>query len=479
MTTDLSKLTAAAAKWEEMAGRFKVLEGMYEREVHGITLDRSWEGLSAQAANEKFTVTLKEFQGAQKEAKAVAGILRDAHTQLVDLRGRVEAARDDAVKAGMRVSDQGVVSFDTERLSQAERTAYVHDGNYQEDARALAAEWSAHIRQAVQSVTVADDGLRVMLEAAVRDSDRLDGTLNGFNREAGASPYPSLEAAGRAANMPEDRKQVPEWWRSLDPVTRGVLLQERGDELRAAGIMDPTLKWRSPDEGSGAFGVEKPTPRDVWLHAQALGIATAGDVAGQVGASRNMLHYLDGTGDPLNLDVDRILHDDETFRSQVEELHLGHNQESWHRNALDEFHKAGGDKTVVMPVESDKLDRTFREGEWFHAVGSHSQNVSGLVCVSPGEDGKPKVSLEYQVNVWDRYNWDVGKSTELPGGLDIRDEDMGRLHKTGIAQEFDMRGSSSFYAYDLNASAPPALAPQEPGREGTQADVSRGEEKNR
>ncbi|MFF8956304.1 hypothetical protein [Streptomyces sp. NPDC014894] len=479
MSTDLSALTAAAGKWEEMAGRFKALEERYEREVHGITLDRVWAGLSARAANDRFTVTLKEFRGARQEAKAVAAVLRDAHAQLADLQRRVETARAGAVEAGMRVSDQGVVSYDTERLTQAERTAYVHDGNYQRDVRAAAAEWSAHIRRAVYSVSVADDGLRVLLEAAVRDSDPFDGTLNGFNREAADSPYPSLEAAGRAAGMPEDRKRIPEWWRSLDPVTRGVLLQERGDELRAAGIMDPTLKWTPPDEGSGAFGVERPTPRDVWLHARALGIATAGDVAGQVGASRNMLHYLDGTGEPLDLDVDRILHEDEKFRLQVNELHLMSHQESWRKDALDQFQKAGGDRTVVIPVESKKEDRTFRGGEWFHAVGSHSQNVSGLVSVSPGENGKPKVSLEYQVNVWDRYNWDVGKSTKLPGGLDIRDEDMGRLHRTGIAQEFDMRGSSSFYVHDLDASAPSALMPRDPGREGTRADVSRGEEENR
>ncbi|MFI2209028.1 hypothetical protein [Streptomyces sp. NPDC020141] len=479
MSTDLSALTAAAGKWEEMAGRFKALEERYEREVHGITLDRVWAGLSARAANDRFTVTLKEFRGARQEARAVAAVLRDAHAQLADLQRRVETARAGAVEAGMRVSDQGVVSYDTERLTQAERTAYVHDGNYQRDVRAAAAEWSAHIRRAVHSVSVADDGLRVLLEAAVRDSDPFDGTLNGFNREAADSPYPSLEAAGRAAGMPEDRKRIPEWWRSLDPVTRGVLLQERGDELRAAGIMDPMYEWEPLDEGSGPFGTEKATPRDILLHAQALGIATAGDFAGQVGASRNMLHYLSGTGEALTLDVDQILYDDAEFRSRIDSQHIGPNQESWRRTALDEFHKAGGDRTVVIPVESGIRHRTFENKEWFHAVGSHEQNVSGLVSVSPGADGKPKVSLDYQVNVWDRYNWDAGKVTEFPGDIAIRDEDMGHLHKSGVAQEFDMRGSSSPYAYDLDGSAPLDLAPREPGSEGTRTDVSRGEEENR
>ncbi len=53
LTTDLSGLTAAAGRWEEMATRFKTLENRYERDVHGISLGESWIGLSAQAANDK------------------------------------------------------------------------------------------------------------------------------------------------------------------------------------------------------------------------------------------------------------------------------------------------------------------------------------------------------------------------------------------------------------------------------------------
>ncbi|MFE9853542.1 hypothetical protein ACFYPN_32825 [Streptomyces sp. NPDC005576] len=38
-----------------------------------------------------------------------------------------------------------------------------------------------------------------------------------------------------------------------------------------------------------------------------------------------------------------------------------------------------------------------------------------MVTVTPGHDGEPKVSLDYQVNVGARYNWDSGKSTAFPG----------------------------------------------------------------
>ncbi|WP_053194477.1 hypothetical protein [Streptomyces viridochromogenes] len=135
----------------------------------------------------------------------------------------------------MRVSDQGTVVFDTAQLTQAERTVLAHDPDFQQTARTRANEWAEKLVQAVKAVTDADDGIRMALDAAVLDSDPIDGTFNGFNRSPQDSPYPSLEEAGKAADMPKDRKDVPAWWQSLDPVTRGILLEEarrRTDEAR-------------------------------------------------------------------------------------------------------------------------------------------------------------------------------------------------------------------------------------------------------
>lgn len=184
MQTDLSKLTTAAGKWEAMAGELKKIEDQYKRDVHGVTVAGSWAGLSAAAAKERFDVTLRELQAAQKEAKAIGSLLRDAHTQFVDLRGKVQSARDEAVKAGMKVSDQGAVFFDTERLSPSNRNAYHHDPSYQESGRAEANRWRQNIDRAVKSVTDADDGVKIALEAVVVDSDLLDGTAYGFNAKA-------------------------------------------------------------------------------------------------------------------------------------------------------------------------------------------------------------------------------------------------------------------------------------------------------
>ncbi|MFI9585444.1 hypothetical protein ACIHCQ_27110 [Streptomyces sp. NPDC052236] len=184
MTTDLGTLTTAADRWDGMAKRFKELERAYQRDVHGIALHPSWTGLSADAAQRRFSVTLKEFQNAQVEAKAVASLLRDAHTQFVDLRGKVKAAHDDAIDAGMKVSDQGVVSYNTEKLSQSDRTAVAHDPDYQESIRKSVSSWQERIDQVVKDVGDADKGVEIAFTAVVIDSEVKDGTINGFNGQA-------------------------------------------------------------------------------------------------------------------------------------------------------------------------------------------------------------------------------------------------------------------------------------------------------
>ncbi|MFJ8404118.1 hypothetical protein ACIQ9K_27045 [Streptomyces microflavus] len=180
MQTDLSKLTTAAGKWEIMASEFKKLEDQYERTVHGAAADASWAGLSAAAAKEHFNVTLREFRGAQKEAKAIAALLRDAHTQFVALKKKVESARADAIKAGMKVSDRGVVSFDFSRVSAQHANTIRHDPDLQSTEQS----WTQYIQQAVSMLDDADRGVKIALGAVTVDSNITDGTLDGFNREA-------------------------------------------------------------------------------------------------------------------------------------------------------------------------------------------------------------------------------------------------------------------------------------------------------
>jgi hypothetical protein len=179
MTADLGALTTAADRWDGMAGEFAKQEKAYRRDVHGISLGAGWVGLSADAANRRFDITLTEFAYAQTEAKAVAGLLRDAHAQFVELRGRLKSARQDAVDACMKVSERGLVSLDTERLPDAERRTLHHDPGWQEAVQT----WQDRIDKAVRDVTDADVGVQIALHAVVVDSGVIAGG-KGFNGEA-------------------------------------------------------------------------------------------------------------------------------------------------------------------------------------------------------------------------------------------------------------------------------------------------------
>ncbi|WP_330354495.1 hypothetical protein [Streptomyces chartreusis] len=209
MTTDLSTLTNAAARWDGMAKKFDDLEVAYKRDVHGISLGDSWQGLSASAANARFDTTLREFQYAQTEAKAIASLLRDAHTQFSGLKGKLTAGRDEALEAGMKVSGQGVVTFDTGKLSDGERNALHHDPDYRQAVRTAVASWQARIDRLVKDVGDADVGVEIALKAVVVDSNVLDGTLTGFNGQA-QGDIEKYKAEAAAASK-ESRTKTDGW----------------------------------------------------------------------------------------------------------------------------------------------------------------------------------------------------------------------------------------------------------------------------
>ncbi|MDX3116935.1 hypothetical protein [Streptomyces scabiei] len=185
MVTDLSTLTTAADRWDGMAKEFNTQEKAYERDVHGITVGSTWIGASADTASMRFDVTLKEFQNAQVEAKAIASLLRNAHTQFVDLRGKLKSVQQDAVDAGMVVSDQGLVSYDTQKLSQGELNTLHHDPDYQHDVATKVRSWQELIDQLVKDAGDTDKDVQTALQAVVVDSNINDGTVTtGFNGQA-------------------------------------------------------------------------------------------------------------------------------------------------------------------------------------------------------------------------------------------------------------------------------------------------------
>ncbi|MDX3631971.1 hypothetical protein OG920_38245 [Streptomyces europaeiscabiei] len=277
-----------------------------------------------------------------------------------------------------------------------------------------------------------------------------------------------LASLGEDANAGQ-RAELRRLWQSLSPDARGEMWSKHKDDLLAAGLLAPRSKRIAADPGAGAYDVEAPTAHDQWIQAQAVAMSNTGDFIGNTDAANHMDHYLRGLGTPVDLDVDRMLTADTALR-QTAEYAIQDEQEKWREQALAAFETSGGEP-VAIPVETPPQSYTHSDRNWYLAIGSGMTNTTGTVTVVPGENGEPKISLDYQVNVWDRYNWDPGKDTPI-GPTTVTDADMARLHTTGLAREFDMRGSGSVQHHDLssNASLP---APEDPGRDGTRTDPGR------
>ncbi|MER6914081.1 hypothetical protein ABT354_20605 [Streptomyces sp. NPDC000594] len=187
MTADFGGLSAAADKWQDTANELAKVEKRYRDSVEKITMDRAWLGESANAARANFAATRYEYEAAQTQAKATAVLLRNAHAQFTELKKQLESSRADAVKAGMKVSEQGHVSYDYDRLSAQERgTALNHPGHAKEIQTAVQS-WQDHLRDRVTFVDDADKDLKRDLEAVVKDAggDKRDATAGGFNGDAG------------------------------------------------------------------------------------------------------------------------------------------------------------------------------------------------------------------------------------------------------------------------------------------------------
>ncbi|MEU6216776.1 hypothetical protein ABZ845_04540 [Streptomyces sp. NPDC047022] len=236
MTTDLGKLTTAAATWDGMAKQFKDQETAYGKDVHGITLRPTFQGVSQEAANRRFGLTLDQYKYAQAEAKAIASILREAHTQFVDLRKKLESARDDAIAKGMAVSDQGVVTYDTSKLSQGERMAYVHDPDYQESVRKTVGSWQELIDRCVSNVGDADKNVEIALQGVVTPPDGLGSNPKGFNGKAmnDIEKYEAKEADDIATRVANGEKVSAADLAEL----RRVLTEEKGNKEFSQTFLD-------------------------------------------------------------------------------------------------------------------------------------------------------------------------------------------------------------------------------------------------
>ncbi|MFF1556826.1 hypothetical protein [Streptomyces sp. NPDC058279] len=254
MTTDLGLLTTAAGKWEATAGELNKVGKRYGETVQKITMGDSWSGVSAGSAQSGFAGTRYEYSAAQIQAKAIGGLLRDAHEQFTSLKTKLDSARADAIAAGMTVSEQGHVAFDWGKLTPSERSAYHHDPDGETSIRTAVTKWQQHVDDRVKAVTELDQNVKLALEAVVVDSNKdafgkgADMSLAGFNSAAQGDLDKAVKAAKAAQTSDSDVK-----------------------------THDDGLKMTGPDAGFKVSGVKNGKEGSVKVYADLFHLSQAGE----------------------------------------------------------------------------------------------------------------------------------------------------------------------------------------------------------
>lgn len=237
------------------------------------------------------------------------------------------------------------------------------------------------------------------------------------------------------------------------------------------------------NEGSGEWGadIEDRNLGDYATKTALYGVAGAAEAGGLTNAARHMRHFLDNSGEPLNVNVNDMLRDMPGFQEQHSQMQAEARQlvnqriaEMGNIEQVEEF-------TIKDPNWNEE-DKTKTRGytptrkessDWWYAMGSFNCPYTAEVTVTPVADGSYEVTMDFKVHVYDDYNWDAGKVAPI-FGVTVPDGTSGRLHSVGLAQEYQISGTSSV---TTEWTAPHSVETQHEtysdGRNGTRSDPAR------
>lgn len=203
MTADLSPLADVSDTWQKMGERFGALQTDYDRHVKGALANGNWQGMAFGAQQGGAAGTSFEYAAAKTEALAIAGILKEAHTELTWRQKAVKDLVAEAEAKDYKVDADGVVTYvGFDKLTEKERFDYRHDPEYSTlmaQYGQAAQEWTAEISKAVHAVDEADQSVKAALARAAGDTSPDGGGIGGFNAHAVAElPRPAPhDKAGR------------------------------------------------------------------------------------------------------------------------------------------------------------------------------------------------------------------------------------------------------------------------------------------
>jgi hypothetical protein len=365
----------------------------------------------------------KEWHGAS--ADRAAEELKRITDRMEHVLAEVNATRLGLMHAADRVTELKHFIADTDGLAQAQRFT-ITDGGTIDDA-GLSPDTPPDQAQAVEQERARTKAeLADRVTQVVRYADDIDATL---------------------IKILEDVEQ--------DRISDGGATT-LADAAKAGGpqhgIPGPPPDPKT-DPGAGRHGEDPWYTRadDLIYEELAYNAATVADAAGWTYAAKHLNHYLGNSGENITINPDEMMRDAGQFRAEVDKTVAN----EMRRMAAEA--EANGTFGKPSQFTTDWKGHYITKGEnadWFYAMGGIQYSVSGEVTVHPPDQpgGEPRVEMQYKTHVFDRYNWDGGKSTDI-GPITITDDQMAELHRAGVAQEYNITGSTEPKQY--NGIVPP------------------------
>ncbi|WP_127841267.1 hypothetical protein [Actinomyces wuliandei] len=393
---------------------------------------------AARAALHRCTASHEELV---EEVGVLARATAEACEGVVEVRRRVLECQDFAeARPYLALGGDGSVSLDALAAGGGlGAAAAVGSGGLgvAEVARAQedAAELEAMVARTLALATEVDQDYATALAAAGGDPNRdVDSSRAGRQwtdpREAEDSRRNSGGGHGDPGTQGSDELGEP----------------VPGEEADMPGVDPWVYPGDTEDEGSGVYGSRPAGPWDLLIHESAT-VSARAMASRWPDASRNLQHFLGNSGDPLELDADRMLEDVDGLSIDTQAA-----ADRMVGKALADARASGVEGPVTYPFTTKWEDYYIYPEEdqnWFYATGGCNYATEGTVTVYPPTQDNPEwtYSYDYRVHVADRYNWDGEKSTQI-GPVEVSDEMLQELHQAGIAQEYDMSGESSVVSGD-------------------------------
>ncbi len=197
------------------------------------------------------------------------------------------------------------------------------------------------------------------------------------------------------------------------------------------GLDDYTIGSRDPriviDPGAGPWNSRAPKAGDYELF-QVLYNASWPATLKTPNAARHLRHYLNNSGVDKHIDLKQMLRDSESELTGLQ-FELAQATRFAETQSSDSF------QITSQRARGEYVSRSENE-DWFFAMGGYHRWGKGRVTKCAD-----KYMMDFEYKIFDRYNWDTGKSTKILPGITLSDDDIGGLHLSGMACEYNIRGS--------------------------------------